>query len=181
MTSEKSRQKLLARFSKKSKYSSTCGDLVFQELIGTETIRVYANGYISVGGVFKETEPEKLLSINIDVQTAKKTGLGRAVAAGLTAGLNLATGNIRGDVYVAIQTDKSSKMVHSQFPTSTEVSELRRLEVITQQMLERRNQPEVAQPAEDIALQLSKLGELAAAGLLSDEEFTAAKSKLLGI
>ena len=180
MATEKARQKLLDRWTKKSKFSQICGNIVFQELIGQETIRVYAQGFVSVGGVFKEPEPEKLVSIQIDVQTAKKTGLGRAVAAGVTAGLNMLSGNIRGDIYVTIQTEKSTHLVHSQFPTTTEVAELRRLEVIVRQMLSADERLDGTQEIDDVAAQLKHLAELFNSGLLTESEFASGKAKILG-
>lgn len=185
MVSDKARQKYLDKLNKKSKHSATHGELVFQQLFGTQTIRAYAGGYISVGGVFKEPEPEKLLGINFDVSTGKKTGLGRAVGAVVTSGLSLLSGNVRGDVYIAIQTDKSNHMVHSQFPTTEEVAELRRLELITQQFLSQNQQAigasEVPTQESSVAAQIQSLASLVEQGLLTDEEFASAKAKLLGI
>ena len=43
-----------------------------------------------------------------------------------------------------------------------------------------RRQPAVAAPGNDLTAQLEQLASLKQQGILSDEEFTAAKAKLLG-
>mgnify|MGYP000452762998 CR=1 FL=1 len=179
--SEKLRLKLLAKATKKSKYAATCGEIVFQHLFDGQTIRLYSGGYISIGGIFKEPQPEKLIAINFDVSTSKKTGLGRFVGAALTDGSSLlGTGNIRGDVYIAIQTEESNSVVHSSSPTTDDVAEIRRLELLTQQILISKS---VINPTTErtIAEEVEKLGILRDRELLTEEEFVEAKAKLLGL
>ncbi len=185
MSSDKSRKKELARYSKKSKYTAACGDIVFQQLIGTDTLRLYANGFASIGGVFKEPEPEKLIAITIDVETAKKTGPGRLVAGVITGGANLLlTGNVRGDIYVNVQTEKGVSSIHERFPTNDLVAELRRLEMIVSSMLAATNAhanqaaPEAQAPDTEKLEQLKALFEK---GLIDADEYASAKAKLLGL
>ena len=146
-------------------------------------MRLYAKGYFSVGGVFKEPQPEKLVALNIDVQTAKKTGPGRLVAGVLTSGANLLlVGNVRGDIYVNVQSDSGIQSIHDRFPTNDLISELRRLEMLVATMTgpTQTVNSDVAGNTDKVE-QLQELKSLFEQGLIDEAEFSAAKSKLLGL
>ena len=185
MSSDKRREKELARLTKKSKFATEFGSIVFQQLIGMDTLRLYSRGFVSVGGVIKEPKPDKLVNLSIDVETSKKTGVGRAVAGVVTWGANLAlTGNVRGDIYVNVQTDKGITSIHERFPTNDLVAELRRLEMIAASLLNT-NGAVAVQAASEVQTtdteKLEQLKSLFEKGLIDADEYAAAKAKLLGL
>jgi hypothetical protein len=148
-------------------------------------LRLYSKGFASIGGVFKESLPEKLIGLNIDVQTAKKTGPGRLVAGVLTSGANLLlTGNVRGDIYVNVQTDKGFRSIHERFPSNDLIAELRRLEMIVSSLLNPTDAGAIQTAPPTHTTDTEKLEQLKAHfenGLIDAEEYAAAKAKLLGL
>jgi hypothetical protein len=81
------------------------GRLVVSRLYGFRKIAIYANGYIQING----KTAEKLLAIRGNTDSVvSKSGLGRAVGALFTLGLNLWTPNLRGRMILSIFTDQDT-------------------------------------------------------------------------
>lgn len=154
-----------------------------REVFGGKTIRFYQNGYVSLGFI-GAGEPEKLLAIDVNVDVQKKTGLGRAIVGVATVGLNVATtSNMRGDIWVSITTDKKMHMLHTTPPSESSVKSARKIEALAKACLSgttgiaERRVSEIKDS--DLAEQISKLKALRDSGALSEQEFVAAKAKLL--
>ena len=154
-----------------------------REVFAGKTIRFYKNGYVSLGFI-GAGEPEKLLAIDVNVDVQKKTGLGRAIVGVATVGLNVATSsNMRGDIWVSITTDKKMHMLHTTPPSESSVKSARKIEALAKACLAGMSGNAERTPSEanstDLAEQISKLKTLRDSGALSEQEFMAAKAKLL--
>lgn len=160
-----------------------CGDVVISSTFKTSVITIYSKGYVSVSGgmgLFKGT-PEKLQGIDFVADITKKSGLGRGAAAVLTGGLNLLSSNKRGDAYLTIVTDRTTHSLRVEAPYATDMKNGHAIAPAGQALLNASGIATVTVTNDsDIAGQLEKLSNLHKKGILSDDEFAAAKSKLLG-
>lgn len=159
------------------------GDEVLNKPFAFSTVTLYSKGYVRVKGGFGliKSAPQKLIAIDYSADITKKTGLGRASAAVLTGGLNLLSSNKRGDAYLTIVTDVQTHSLRSEGPTAMELSNGQAL-ASTGRALIGASDSGVTIPTDDsdIADQLQKLTKLHKAGALTDEEFAAAKARILG-
>jgi len=146
-----------------------------------KSVTIYQNGYVKVGG---STSP--LLSISGSDSTATKSALGRGIGAVATFGVNLHGSKLRGQAYLSIGTPQQSHTIHLQSPSPGEVADVHRLvaagqaAIAAREMRESRIQPVLQTEPLDLTNQIQQLVDLHSSGALSDEEFAAAKSKLLG-
>lgn len=160
------------------------GRQLASETIGLKSVKIYEKGYVKVGmmGSF-----EKLKSIEATANVQKKTGAGRAVTAVLTAGTNLmTTPNKRGDIFLTIVTASNVHTVHTDVITEWDLKALYKLEQIGKSVLAATQATEPApttangaRSAPDLSGGLEKLVALRESGGLTEEEFAAAKAKLL--
>jgi len=171
------------------------GKKVIEEVCAGKTVRIYDKGYVQIYMLFGSSAPyEKLLGISASADVAKKTGLGRALAAAATGGANLVyTSNKRGDLYLAITTDQKVHMIHESPPTERSMKAMHKLANAGQAVLDATAALHVTpvsseQPTErkaersdegSIVDQLTKLAQLSDSGVLTEVEFEAAKAKLL--
>ena len=167
------------------------GKAIIKTLFGLTAITIYDNGFVKIRG-----NKERLMGISGDAQVASKTGLGRSVAtvASVLAtpfpAFNLASPNMRGEVYLAITTEKRTHMLKAP-PIPESIKAMHGLlaagnAVIEKRKLESQSQASVAEAggqiadSQDLYAQLLNLTELHDSGALTDTEFASAKSKLLG-
>ena len=166
------------------------GRLILEEICAGKTIRIYERGFVRVSGLLgKKTAPfERLSGISNEADVTKKSGLGRALAAGATLGANLVLSpNKRGDMYLAISTDRTTHMLHMSPPTEGDLKAMHKIVTAGQSVMAlsatHGDGPAMAQAgeqaAESLADELRKLAALRQEGLLSEEEFESAKKKLL--
>jgi hypothetical protein len=160
------------------------GNEISREVLGGKFVKFYDKGYVSVSA-WGGGEPEKLVDVTTTADVSKKTGLGRAVVGVATVGLNIgATSNMRGDIYVSIVTEKTTHMIHVTPPSESSVKTARKIEATGKGLITRlsnsTSSPSVAAIPTDLTTQLTKLVELHAAGVLTDEEFANAKAKIIG-
>lgn len=159
--------------------------LRFGEIAGGKVIKFFDKSYVSVSA-WGAGEPEKLIDVTATADFSNKTGLGRAVVGVATVGLNIvATSNMRGDIYVSIVTEKTTHVIHLTQPSERSVKTARKIEATGKGLVSRLNQiahTQVASTPErfDIAEQLAKIVDLHASGVLSDEDFSNAKAKIIG-
>ncbi|PRZ12219.1 SHOCT domain-containing protein [Nesterenkonia sandarakina] len=170
------------------------GNLVTKQSFGGSTIEIYDGGYVRVAAFISKTTPyEKLMSIKHSFQVQDKSAGGRALAGMATVGLNYLASNEKRTVFLTLVTDKR---VHSLKATggmarSADKTALG-LEVAGRGVLGGLAAPTAATPVaapkvaampakkqDDVIEQIKRLGELHAAGVLSDEEFTLKKTDLL--
>ena len=118
--------------------------------------------------------------MNSDTVERKKTVI-RGIAAVATQGLNLLylPAN-RGQLFLTIVTDKETYSLKAHPPQSSDIKASVKLEAIGKSLLanSKDSNGEKSQ-ASDLPTQLKELAELHSAGVLTDEEFAAAKANLL--
>jgi hypothetical protein len=168
----------------------TYGDLVLDERFCGTRVRLYAKGYVRLSG-FKEGPYEKLTGISATGDVAKKTAVGRLAVASVTGGANLfLSGNKRGELYLAISTDKKTHMLNKAVGgVDKEIANMHKIAAAGQAILDNlKSAPSVpsqqipAAPrsaSSSVADQLDRLIEMNRSGALSDEEFRLAKVRLL--
>ena len=186
-----------AKIAKEKRELELYGRKVLEEVCGTKTVRIYDKGFVRVSGLFIKgvAEFEKLRAISSSADVAKKTALGRTIAAGITAGLSLASPNKRGDLYLTITTDKTTHMIHVSPPTERDMKSMHKIATAGQGVLDsiERQVPEqklrntsiqsasfqASAPPSTVIDELTKLVALRDAGALSEDEFSAMKKKLM--
>jgi hypothetical protein len=163
------------------------GQVVASERFKLDWITIYSEGFVTVSmglGLVK-SDPEKLIDIWGETDVTKKTGLGRALGAVATSGASLIfASNQRGNIYLTISTDKQ---IHSIVMENSRVDDVKRLNKIVSAgksvlkshfAIEERHS-EATRPR-DLSEQLERIIKLRDDGILSEEEFTMAKGKILG-
>ena len=164
------------------------GRKVLDEVCAGRRVRLYENCYVRVAYVGGEFE--KLLGVSGTADVAKKTALGRTLAAGATLGLSLLSPNKRGDMYLTITTDRKTHQMHMSPPTELELKSMHKISTTAAALLSSeislQHDPSAVTraPSEQgapvsIADELKKLTELVSQGMITEEEFVLAKSKIL--
>jgi hypothetical protein len=170
---------------------SKVGDLVDTKLFGFSKVRFYSNGYVQV----KKSEPELLIKITSADNTSSKTLPGRAISQGLlaipTGGLSLmgaALPNRRVVLTLTIVTDVTAHILSTNAPGDADVKAMYEIEGIGNSLIAKRqaandvvSASRETAPREPVTLssELTKLSELLSQGVITQEEFDKAKTKLL--
>ena len=163
------------------------GKLLISEIFHTKKIQIYENGFVHVSsmlGIMNKGKIEKLIAVDGSSEVSKKTGLGRAAGAVFTMGMNLAVSNLRGNAFLNIITENQTHSIMVEAPTPRDLKALSVIlatgkSLASRQALTNSAQVQSMPASKDLATQLSELGALHKAGILSDEEYSKAKSKLL--
>ena len=170
-----------------SSEETTYGKVVVQCFFGSANIKIYSKGFIQIAkglGLFKN-EIEELISIDGEAQITKKTGLGRAAAAVVTMGVNLASPNQRGNLILTITTNRDVHVLFHQMPFAHDIKGMHELISAGKAVIASRakglsnGSRDVGMEVQGLGDQLRDLVQLRQEGLLSDEEFELAKKKLL--
>jgi len=190
-------QKAQNRADRQAAELELAGEMVADEMFGFKTIKIYQKCYVRVGLLATSKAPlERLISIEASSDVQKKTGIGRGAAAVVTAGYSLASSNKRGDVYLIIVTDRKTYALHEDPPTAGNLRVSKTLEAAgkaailastdiyhsweTSPAEDEDSRPE---RADDGGLsapdRLRRLKSLHEEGLLTDEEFTELKGRVL--
>ena len=151
-------------------------------------VTVYGKGFVKVlsGPFLNKGEVEKLLVISGGTDITKKSAFGRTVGAGFSLGLNLVISpSQRGNLYLKIGTDKTTHSLIQTTPDTKSIKNLNLLvsageKVIALRDSSAQKSPEVMSEPANLSEQLTQLANLRQSGTLDDEEFAAAKAKLLG-
>jgi len=176
-----------------AEFNSSYGRVVAQGMFDLTTIKIYQKGYVSFSSIFG-SQPEKLISCEVRVDVLKKSGIGRSVATVATLatpfpGFNMLSPSNRGDVYLIFTTDSRVKTFHTNVPMTSTIKISKSLEAAANAVInankekqEERKEIVIQSSKEDldISAQLEKLNQLYKSGALTEDEFKAAKSRLLG-
>jgi hypothetical protein len=145
-------------------------------------VKVFKNGYVKVG----DRPLEKLISVSASMENlGKKSAAGRAAGFLVTGGLNMLSPNKRGDVTLTIATEHKVHVIHTDYPTETQIKGVLAVETAGKAAISRqKSQVNAADNhgfsgTRDIGQSLESLAELHSKGQLTDDEFTAAKKRLL--
>ena len=174
---------------KKLDEAATYGRVVVDDVFAGKFIKIYEKGYVRVAGLLSlgSAPIEKLLQISASADIAKKSALGRTIAAGATMGLNLLSPNKRGDAYLTIVTESKTHSLHMDPPTKRDMQALHKIvtageAVLSAHQASVETSQTVTAPSSESSLvdQLKQLADLRAAGALTEEEFSGLKARLLG-
>lgn len=147
------------------------------------SLTIYTDGTFTTKVVFgKESERDQLLGFDHDADSIRrKSATGRGTAAMMTGGASLLAANNRGVVYATVTGEITGiQTFTTRNPDGSLLTGLRRLKAATDMVLAQRDAAPEPSSATGVAEQIEKLAALHAAGALSDEEFAAAKARLLG-
>jgi hypothetical protein len=162
------------------------GRQVASGTFGGKSIRIYDNGFVSVGPRFgSNVTPQRLRSIDASADVGKKTAVGRTVGWVMTGGLNVPlSSNKRGDVYLTVVTDTSTFALHETPPTKGNMKNTKLLEAAGHSVLARVENTEPADGTSNVQPprardRLVELQSLVDDGLITDEEFDQKRRSLL--
>lgn len=151
--------------------------------IGGRFVEIFENGYVKVGKLSRSS-PEKLLGVSGQAEITKKSALGRFAMGSLVMFQNVAfTPNRRGEIHLAIVTDRQTHILRSDLPLKFELEDFYKILAAAETVLEAQKATEgmtiPTATASDLAAQLRQIAELHDKGVLDENEFVAAKAKLL--
>jgi hypothetical protein len=178
---EAKEKKQEAEKARKAQELAKYGREVLSEMLGLKTVKFYEHGFTKVGmlGDF-----EKLMGIEGSGDNLqKKSAAGRAAGFVFTGGLNMLGSNKRGDLLITITTDSNVHTLHVDAPYEHDLKSYQRIVAVGKSLLDARGPREqsIQEPApQSISGEIEKLVSLRDSGALSDEEFAAAKHRLLG-
>lgn len=166
------------------------GNLIHRATFGINTVEVYDKGYVRVGALLTKKSPfEKLRSAKYTFQVQDKSAGGRAVAGLMTGGLNYLTSKEKRVLLLTIATDRRVHTLSTEGGMGRSEDKIGLgIEAACHGVLAVANSspgvpPSVAAPqpavTPTLATQVRELAELHQQGLLSDEEFSAAKQRLI--
>ena len=160
--------------------SITHGEEVFSSRVCGTHIHIYDKGFVQLGkpGL---VPIEKLRLITSSASVNRKTGIGRGAAAVLTSGISLTTSSNRGYLTLVVLTDRDSHDFSSTNPENSEIAEAETAAAVGKAVLDslERTTSEVT-PVMSVADEIAKLVLLRDTGAVTDEEFQAAKQRLIG-
>lgn len=178
---EAKKKKQEAERERKAQEEADFGREVLSEMVGLKTVKFYEKGFTKVGmlGDF-----EKLIGIEGSADNLqKKSAAGRAAGFVFTGGLNMLGSNKRGDLLITITTDKNVHTLHIDAPYEHDLKSHHRIVSVGKSLLGASKDQDPQAPAaseSSMSDEIAKLNALKEAGVLTDEEFTNAKCRLLG-
>ncbi len=148
---------------------------------------MFDKGFIQIDFLGLPTEPQKLLQIEAEANITRKGAFGRSAGAiaGTLAGvgpLNLLSPSNRGDLHIVIVTDMETHILRTDSTTKQNVTALHEIETRGKALIEslsQSNRNVEAKVPLGLSEELEKLAKLKEQGVLSNEEFAAAKAKLI--
>lgn len=167
-------------------------------------LTLYQDGTFTTTGMIITSHPDRLVGFSSDIDSMRRKAVtGRGAAFLATGGISILASNNRGVVYVTLIGARSgTKTYTTKNPDNGLLSSIRSLQAAADALLAspppvasapNRPQGKVTQASEspsdsndsatpqdgDVATQLKMVAELHAAGALSDQEFAAAKARIL--
>lgn len=144
---------------------------------GWSLVEIYESGHVRIsGGAMLE-----LKGIEFTDMSRQKNQIGRVVGFLGTGGWNMATSTRKGEAFLSISTASGVKTLKTSEARPSDIQTANKL-VAASKAIVGRAKPEQGATApgqDDLSIQLQRLEELKKTGALTDEEFSAAKRKLL--
>lgn len=163
------------------------GESVLSLLFGSHNVELFKNGFVKVSSVYglRNRGIERIIDIQGESQLTKKTGLGRALAATVTLGANMASPSQRGNLIVTITTETDIHVLIHNVPFDHDIENMNKI-VSTGKAVIRANSASSgiqtnANPIlkGNIVEEVKELVLLRDSGVISDEEFVLLKRKLI--
>lgn len=179
---EAKEKKKEAERARKAEEKANYGREVLSEMVGLKTVKFYEKGFVKVGML---ADFEELTGIEGSADNLqKKSAAGRTAGFVFTGGLNMLGSNKRGDLLITITTKKDVHTLHVDAPYEHDLKSHHRIVSVGKSLLEssksQENQGTTAL-APSMSDEIGKLSALKDAGVLTEEEFTEAKKRLLGL
>jgi hypothetical protein len=162
------------------------GNMIAEGTFDMRSVRIFDKGYVRIAAPFQRSKAkfEKLIAIEASTDVAKKTAVGRGVAALATGGINLLGSNKRGDVYLTITTQDTVHVLHEEPPNAMNLRTVKRLESAGRSVIQAHVEDQVTvapigSGQRSVADRLRELESLRDEGLISDEEHGTQRDRLL--
>ena len=157
--------------------------------VGT-TLTLYRDGTFTTRGLFRTSEPDRLVGFSSDIDSMRRKSVtGRGAAFVVTGGMSILASNNRGVCYVTVIGQRSGTQTYtSKNPENRLLSSIRSLQAAADHLLKSppavvsappKNSSATTPQSGEVATQLKMLAELHATGALADDEFAAAKARIL--
>ena len=144
---------------------------------GWTLVEVYESGHVRIsGGAMME-----LLGIEFRDLSQRKNQIGRIVGFLGTGGWNMATSTRKGEAYLSITTTAGVRTLKTSEARPSDIETANKVVAASKSVVARKtqaNEPSISSGS--LSNELEKLSKLREEGTLTDEEFAAAKKKLLG-
>jgi hypothetical protein len=177
-------EKIQAQLKQAAEVTEKYGQIMESGTIGFNKITIRSKGYVQIGS----GHPSKLLGISSNLNSKKKNIVGRGLGMAVSGGANLLfTSGNKGLAYLTVVSEHGTHTFKSQSPSDGELNAIMGLEaaglaVIDMTQASNASNNQVLSTDSDssqLDKQLSKLAKMHKAGDLSEEEYKAAKKKLL--
>jgi hypothetical protein len=154
---------------------------------GSYSVEIFKNGFVRVYSAygFKKTRIEKLIDIDCESQLTKKTGLGRALGASVTLGMNMAAPGQRGNLILTITTDADIHVLTHNVPFDHDIENMHKIVSTGKAIIKSRDVQSSGllhsntKINGDLVEKIKELVILRETGAISDDEFTLMKQKLI--
>ena len=144
---------------------------------GWTLIEVFKTGHVRISG----GATHELYGIEFTDLSRQKNQIGRVVGFLGTGGLNMATSTRKGEAYLSISTASGVRTVKTSEARPSDIETANKLVAASKSVVARKTQAtEPSTSSGSLSNELEKLSTLREEGTLTDEEFAAAKKKLLG-
>jgi hypothetical protein len=151
--------------------------------LGLKSVEIFSDCTVRVGSGLAE----QLWSIEASMDNLqKKSAAGRAVGFVLTGGLNMLSPNKRGDITLTIVTDSQVHVIHTDRPQEDQLKDVLKMEAAGKGVIAQRSAkgasvvaPSAKSSGNSIEDSLQRLADLRERGVITEEEFSQAKKKLL--
>ena len=154
------------------------------ETFASRKIEVFANGYVRIAGAFSAGRHEKLLAITADRAVQEKSAGGRALASAATMGVSKLYSTETFKTFLTIVTDSQTYSLQSEgagsYKSALTLATTGTAFIQASRETQTASQAETPAPETSLTGQLGGLAALHKNVVLNDEEFAAAKAKLLG-
>lgn len=144
---------------------------------GWTLVEVFKTGHVRISG----GATQELYGIEFTDLSRRKNQIGRVVGFLGTGGLNMATSTRKGEAYLSISTPSGVRALKTSEARPSDIETANKLVAASKAVAGRANAEQATQSpvSDDLSIQLQRLDELKKTGGLTDEEFSAAKRKLL--
>lgn len=143
---------------------------------GWSLVEIYKSGHVRIsGGAMLE-----LRGIELTDLSTRKNQIGRVVGFLGTGGLNMATSTRKGEAFLTISTGSGIKTLKTSEVRPADIETANKLLSASKAVIAEKSQSAVSSMSSDsLSAELERLSALYKGGTLTEDEFAAAKKKLL--
>ena len=175
---ERSRKQKERKAEAEKAHREKYGKPIASGAFGWTLVEVFKTGHVRIsGGAMQE-----LYGIEFTDLSQRKNQIGRVVGFLGTGGLNMATSTRKGEAYLSVSTPSGVRTLKTSEARPSDIETANKLVAASKAVAGRAKSEQTAATAgpDDLSIQLQRLDELKKTGGLTEDEFSAAKKKLLG-